>query len=267
MVKSYRKRSRPHDDRKRRIILAALVTIVFLSAGLVCVAMKCYRRLCRSDFFRISSIEVVGCRHVSREEVLKLANIEIHSNLFDLNAEAAGRALEAHPWVKRVTVRKDLPDKLFIRIEEKRPLAVLEDNGLYYLDIDAEIMGKARPTEEIDYPVVTGFERHECLSESERTKELRQVLRFLGTKNKTDDILPAINVSEIHMDKNSGPVLYTVDGRFPIKLGKGNIEKKFRCLEKVLNDLYRKQIYQLVGVIDCASYSGRVLVRKYPANG
>lgn len=262
MVRTYRKTAKPDGDRKRRILLVALFTIASLSVGLVYIATKCYQHVCRSDFFRINSIQVTGCRHISREDVLKLANIDIHSNLFDLDAETIGRALERHPWVKQAIVRKELPDRLFIRIVEKRPLAVLEDNGLYYVDIDAEIIGKARPTEEIDYPVVTGFGRHDSCIGSQRIIELRQVLHFLSAKNKADDILPAINISEIHVDKDSGLVLYTVDGRFPIKLGTGNIEEKFKGLEKVLNDLYRRQIYQSVGVIDCDSYSGRVLVRR-----
>ena len=51
--------------------------------------------------------------------------------------EAAKRRVEALPWVRRATVERRLPDVVYLRLDERRPLALWQQNGRFAL-IDRE---------------------------------------------------------------------------------------------------------------------------------
>ncbi|MDP2798941.1 MAG: cell division protein FtsQ/DivIB, partial [Deltaproteobacteria bacterium] len=183
-------------------------------------------------------------------------------NILAIDADKIGRTLETHPWVKQAIVRKELPDRLYIRIVEKQPVAILQDNGLYYVDKEGVIIARTNLAENMDYPIITGLKKGELLSDSEKVVHLRELLPLLYAQKNVEDVLPARNISEIHIDPGMGLVLYTVDGHFPIRLGMGDIVKKFRRLEMVLYDLYLKEAYNSVSYVDCEYYNGKIMIRK-----
>ncbi len=263
MVRTYKRPpKRPGAGRTRRLVLLGLVLVAGLSCCAVLCSRKCYRFLCRSGLFRVEDIQITGCQHVARDEVCRLAGIDMRSNILGLDAAAIGRALESHPWVREATVRKELPGTLHICVVERQPVAILEDNGLYYVDKDAVIIARTDLSQNVDYPMITGVEKDGFSSAPEKTAELRKLLAMLPSKKRVDDVLPARNISEIHVDPNAGLVLYTVDGHFPIRLGTAEVATKFKRLELVLYDLYRKQTYGSVDYVDCDWYRGKILVRK-----
>lgn len=262
-MQTYKKLPRRTGKRhKKRTILLGLALLTFLSAGIVSLTRNGYRWLYQSNFFRINSVHISGCQRVSKEEIRELANVDIHSNMLAIDVDNIGRTLELHPWVNQAIVRKELPDRLYIHIVEKEPVAVLQDRGLYYVDKEGIIIAKTSLAEDMDYPIITGLRKEELVSDPEKIAPLRELLPLLYTKNKVEDVLPARNISEIHLDPKKGLVLHTVDGLFPIRLGMGDIGKKFRCLEMVLYDLYRKKDYDLASYVDCDYYGGRIMVRK-----
>lgn len=263
MVRTYKKLPQATGkSHKKRMILLGLALLVFSLTGIIFLARTGCRWLYQSAFFRINSVHIVGCQYVSKEDIRELANVDIHSNLLAIDVKKIGQTLEAHPWVKQAVVRRELPDGLYIRIVEKQPVAMLQDNGLYYVDKEGTIITRTSLAADMDYPIITGVRKEELLSNSEKAGHLRKLLSLLHAKKNVEDVLPARNISEIHLDPEMGLVLYTVDGRFPIRLGTGDIEKKVRRLERVLYDLYRKEAYNSVSYVDCEYYNGRIMVRK-----
>lgn len=262
MVRSYKRLPRSRENRRKSMVLLGLGLTIILFSGTVFLSHVCYRWLCQSDFFQLSSVHITGCQRVSKEEVRELANIDIHSNILAINVGRVGQTLEMHPWVKQAIVRRELPDRLYIRIVEKKPVAILQDDRLYYVDQDATIIARTSLAEDVDYPVITGLKKEELVTGSEPVRSLQKLLPLLYTKKKVEDVLPARNVSEIHVDPERGLILHTVDGRFPIRLGTEDIEKKIKCLEMTLYDLYRKEAYNSISYVDCDYYKGKIMVRK-----
>ncbi len=263
MVRTYKRLPQGNDKRREKcMIFFGLSLLVLLSASVIFATKTCYRWLHQSGFFRVNSVHITGCQRVSKEEIRELANVDIHSNILAIDVDKVGQTLEMHPWVKHATVRRELPDRLFIHIIEKQPIAILQDGGLYHVDEDATIIARTGLAEDIDYPIITGLRKEDVLSASVQVLHLQKLLPLLYVKKKVEDVLPARNISEIHVDKEKGLILYTVDGRFPIRLGTGDIEKKFKCLETVLYDIYQKEAYSSVAYVDCDYYSGKIMVRK-----
>ncbi|MDP3029251.1 MAG: FtsQ-type POTRA domain-containing protein [Deltaproteobacteria bacterium] len=263
-MRSYKKIPQRADSRRKRrmILLFGLALLLSLSAGGIFLTRTCWHWMYQSSLFRINSVHITGCQRISKEEIRKLANVDIHSNILAIDVDKIGRALETHPWVKQAIVRKELPDRLYIRIVEKQPVAILQDNGLYYVDKEGVIIARTNLAENMDYPIITGLKKGELLSDSEKVVHLRELLPLLYAQKNVEDVLPARNISEIHIDPGMGLVLYTVDGHFPIRLGMGDIVKKFRRLEMVLYDLYLKEAYNSVSYVDCEYYNGKIMIRK-----
>lgn len=264
MVRSYKRMPQRADSRRKRriILLSGLALLLSLSAGGIFLTRTCCRWMYQSSLFRINSVHITGCQRISKEEIRNLANVDIHSNILAIDADKIGRTLETHPWVKQAIVRKELPDRLYIRIVEKQPVALLQDNGLYYVDKEGVIIARTNLAENMDYPIITGLKKGDLLSDPEKVGHLRELLPLLYAQKNVEDVLPARNISEIHIDPRMGLVLHTVDGRFPIRMGMGDMTKKFRRLEIVLYDLYLKEAYNSVSYVDCEYYNGKIMIRK-----
>ena len=92
-------------------------------------------------------------------ETLKRAGLDHRLNIFKFDPGVAQRALLQHPWVARAEVTKVLPDKVSIRLAERRPEGVLVLGQFYLVD------GEGRPFVKVDtdmvgqYPLVTGLEK------------------------------------------------------------------------------------------------------------
>lgn len=89
--------------------------------------------LTRSPFVNARTIRVHGASHLTRSDVLRMAQIAVGVNVFMLDAGAAERRLEADPWVAEATISKRLPSTLVVDIQERSPVAVIESTGLLRL--------------------------------------------------------------------------------------------------------------------------------------
>lgn len=74
--------------------------------------------------FPLRDIRVSGdVGHVTREQVEAVVSRELRGNFFTVDLEQARAAFEKLPWVRRVNVRRQWPDRLEFSVEEHRPIA------------------------------------------------------------------------------------------------------------------------------------------------
>ena len=120
-------RETPNRGRKRMAAIAAIVAALVASTGV---------GLTRSSLVHARTIRVHGASHLTRSDVLRLAQIAVGVNVFMLDASAAERRLEANTWVAEATISKHLPATLVVDIRERYPVAVIESIGLLRLVAD-----------------------------------------------------------------------------------------------------------------------------------
>ena len=117
-------RKRPR--RWGRPLVAALVVVAAL-AGAV--------RFLAGPLFSLQRFEIAGNERSRTEEILSALETWRGRNLVMLDLAPVAERLAKHPWVERVTLSKRFPDGLSIRIAERRPVALLRENGrLLWLD-------------------------------------------------------------------------------------------------------------------------------------
>ena len=235
-----------HRGRGRGLWRGALLVICLVAASILLVTGKgpggLASLLASLDYFRLTGIEIRGCRHSSAQELQAASGVTISTSLFAVDAEVVGAAVKsADDWVKSVRVVKSWPDELLIEVDEYEPYALITrtDNhqtGLYYLDRDGVPFLRTKAGMDLDYPVITGLEGVTAAQEHEG---LKQALTFLGLVAANNPNLPAQSVSEVHVDASGELIVYLVEHPFPIIFGGGEIRQKYLRLRKVLEVLYK----------------------------
>src|SRR6266853_1662063 len=78
----------------------------------------------RLPIFPLREIQVTGeVAHLTREQVENVVTREIRGNFFTADLAQARAAFEKLPWVRRVHVRRQWPDRLQFLVEEHKPFA------------------------------------------------------------------------------------------------------------------------------------------------
>ena len=74
--------------------------------------------------FPLREIRVIGdVGHVTNEQVAEVITRELRGNFFTVDLAQARAAFEKLPWVRKVNVRRQWPDRLEVVVEEHQPLA------------------------------------------------------------------------------------------------------------------------------------------------
>lgn len=192
-VKSLRRTSSKRNKTQRTpkmnrplLLLSGLVGIVIFSLGsffyvplVVDEISQSVQDLMARFGFKLEDVIVEGRMRTDKAQILNLLELEHGKPLFSLNLSEAKTKLESISWVKAARVERHLPSVLFIRISEKEPVALWQNQGKTYLmDWDGELMETKEPHKYKSLLVVTGEQapRHvgELLALLEKFSELKK---------------------------------------------------------------------------------------------
>ena len=91
--------------------------------------------------FTVQALDVEGRQMTTPEEILAAVNARRGSPIFGVNPAAAKLQLEALPWVRTAAVERQLPGRLFIRLTERKPLALWQRHGkMVLIDEDGVVV-------------------------------------------------------------------------------------------------------------------------------
>lgn len=261
-----RKRTRRHLRRRKGRnwhLWAAKMWPVALSlttiASLTFLGFNIHQYLLRTSGWKLAEVKIVGCLNSKEAELLELAGLDLGRDIWRLNLKELGQRFLQHPWVEKVQVRRDwCRQALIIEVQERIPRALILLDDLYLVDSQGKIFKKIRPGERIDLPVLTGLGVQEVKAQDEQAKRLlKQALDLIDLLAERS-LFNHHNVSEIHLHKQKGLIVYTLEKGLPIYVGWGDFTEKLNRLEKVLADVQKKA--EEVEYIDL-NYPRQVIVR------
>lgn len=117
--------------------IAFLLVIVFVATGVT---------LTRTSLFSARTITVRGVAHLTRSDILRIADIGSGTNVFTFDTAAAEHRLERDPWIADATITKDLPSTVSVDIHERVAVAVVASGGaLRLVADDGVLLGTALP--------------------------------------------------------------------------------------------------------------------------
>ena len=141
-----------------------------------------------------------GAAQVTRAEILSVFGQDVGRNIFFVPLAERRRELEAIPWVRQATLMRVLPDRLYVRIAERVPIAFARvGDAVELVDADGVLLPMTpsrMALHSYSFPVVTGLEVHPAMASAQERMALYQ--RFLTD---LDHVQPhaSAQVSEIDL--------------------------------------------------------------------
>lgn len=109
--------------------------------------------------FKLEDVVVEGRMRTNKEQILKTLALKRGMPLLSINLFEAKEKLENLSWVKATRVERRLPDTLFIRISEKEPVAIWQNqNKTYLVDYDGELVETKEASKYKELLLVTGHQ-------------------------------------------------------------------------------------------------------------
>jgi cell division protein FtsQ len=247
----------------RALRLAARVAgALLLAAALGGGAWAGYRAIMTSPHFAVGEVVLPQVHHVSREELQAVVAVEPGRNIFSVDLGRITRDLAAHPWLDRVAVRRELPNRIIIEVGEREPALLVELNGLYLADRDGHVFKRAEPEETAGLVVVTGISREAYLRDRPRAEAgVRGALQVLETYAAGPG-RPALG--EVHLDDDGGVVLFTTEQGVALRLGQGDLPAKLQRFDVVWQALGPRQLLARAVYLDNRTRPDRVTLKLEP---
>jgi len=244
---------------KRKIVVLVVILCV-VTVALVVGGVIVYKGLGQSDFFQITATRIEGCRRTTKNLILELSGVDVHSNLLALDLDRIEKNIESHEWVESIDIERVWPNLLNITVKEREPVAIVSlAKGLFYLDGKGVAFAQVLPPEDMDYPVISGLDQ-EHWPEKVKGSALDEALQFIRYAGNGSSILPRQNISELNLKNKDDIILFLVNRPFPIHLGQGEIRTKYYLLAKVLYRLYKKDEFSQIAYIHMNYTPNKVLV-------
>ncbi len=239
-----------------RVALRLLLLTFFLFVG-----HEIYGSLLEDPWLRVREVEVEGCHKITRETILSLVKLEEMPNLFTVRLGEMAKRLASYPWIEQVRLRKVFPDKILIQIEERRPVAIIQLEELYYLDGKGVIFSPVEGGDNLNYPILTGLTAQAL--EKDPGEARRLILKALEFLRIADEGKVSLleEISEIHMERTFGIECYTRAEGIEIRLGWEHFGEKLKRLSLIWSDLQKRGCS--AASIDCSGLKS-IIVKKIP---
>ena len=206
--------------------------LIFLVVTALIIAVVVY-----IPFFTLRDVKLVGATYITKEDILKIANIYYGEPLFELETDEVTKRLLSDLRIEEVTVKRELPFTLEVEIKERKPVATIVcDYGYLDLDRQGKVIDSYKTLKLMQIPMITGAPMRDLYIGDDVTDEMvKKILFFLQQLNEA-----SLNkLSEIAIIGPEYVVAYTNTAKaVQIRLGKlERLEEKAQLTEDFLQDL------------------------------
>lgn len=214
----------------KRII--KLMTLFLLIIGGVVFALV-------SPIFNIDEINVTNNEQISTETIISLSQLQIGQNLFKFNKNKVEKELKTNPYIESADIRRKIPNKVEIIIEERKKNYNVEFlNGYAYINNQGYILEISE--QKLDLPVIQGISTEaDQVTEGNRLNEqdLSKLETVIQIMNICKDYELDAKVSAIDITNKSDYILYMQDENKTIHLGdESNLSNKMLYVPAILEE-------------------------------
>lgn len=212
------------------------VTVSILIAGFL--GYKAYNYfIYKKKLFILKKISIAGkgISYKEKAKVLRRTGLYRGENLFNIDLKRVSRLIASYRWIKDVTVYKKYPDKVVVVLKKRNIFAIVNKGNLYYISKSGYIMGRANRAIGYNYPVITGLSKDGL---GNYFNKIKKALYFL---NITKSSVISNYVSEVHIERDNGIIVYTNNGTL-IKFGIGRYKNKLKTLKRLFYEINKMHI-------------------------
>ena len=226
---------RTESNRRRRAVTRFITTFLLVVAGLVVLLVAIYL-----IFFRISELKVVGSGRYTAEQIFEAAGVEKGDHLYSFSSKTAAVSLRKKlPYIKSLTVKRDIPGTITFTVEEHTPRFYSFVYGRTCILSDdltvVEIVPGTQRRDDLCYLALPAVKRAICGSKIELRDEIDQS----HVENTTESLLASDVVDRITAVNASDTYALTMecDRRYLLVFGNySECDVKLRLAAAVLKD-------------------------------
>lgn len=208
--------------------LGAALLVIGLGGVLHAGWPRLSRYAIRHPYFSVQDIVVDSDGRFSPEEVRTWSGLALGMSLWEIEPAAVEARLCAQPWIHSAQVRREFPQQVHVTVTARRPVAIVLQPSLLYLDDTGAPFAGHTHSEEKDLPYVTGFAGIPLDTLAARTA-LAGVSTLLSLARLWQEPL-----SEIHWDPQRGYTVFLERRRVAICFGRETTPEKFMQVGMVL---------------------------------
>ncbi len=236
------------------LFFAALLVLGSLGAGLI----FGYRFVTTTPALGLTEITISGNMRLAYGQVLEIAGLRLGQNSLGVNVSQVEAALSRNPWVEFVTVRRELPDKLFITMVERQPSFWLrQDGALYFADAKGAPITQLAPGDSASLPL---------LEISPELADQKRILEAMVARMNQQDLPFALGQMAWVKFTDSGQVELYLDAlRIRVRADISDWETQFSRIETVWRDLKLRGESGQVAAIEASG--GKIWVEKRQKRG
>jgi cell division protein FtsQ len=228
--------------RRRRVRTRArwrpLLLLIVVAAGTTAGLAATVRWALVSPRFAVETLDVRGTSRVPAERIVEAADVPAGTSLFALDPRAIAARVEALPGVRRAEVLREIPNRVTILVEERRPFTLVHAGRLHWVDEEGRALGAERQAVVPVVPLITGLSEDEVAAmRTAPGAKARAAIAMIQALLRTGGGLVG-EIAEVDVSRAEGPVLFTMDG-VEVRVGTEDWSDRLARLQGVLAELAR----------------------------
>src|SRR5438445_329070 len=149
-----------------------------------------------------AAVEVRGASRVPPERILEASGIVHGESLWRIDPHQVQLRLEELPEIRRADVVRELPNRVSIVVEERRPFTLVHAGRLHWLDEEGRVLGEEGRAVVPEVPVISGLSEDELVSmRTTPGPRARAAITLIRALLRTGSAL-ASEISEIDMSRS-----------------------------------------------------------------
>lgn len=220
----------PKEQKAKRLnwrVLSGVIGLALVTASAAMATLQVRRLVTTDAQFNLSrdgagSLQIEGQRYSSRAKILAAFAGDFGRSVFAIPLAERRRRLEEIDWVEDASVSRLWPNRLVVRIRERKPVAFVLDPGVLLIDAQGALLEQP-PQSQFAFPVLSGIGPRDTPAErSDRVRAFLRVQADLGYLAK--------DVSEIDAgDTGNIRVVAQVDNRaVELLLGDSDFGRRYQ---------------------------------------
>ena len=119
-----------------------------------------------SNGFKIKNILISGTHNLSQDYLINIINTQNHINILNVNLHTIYNKIIQNSWVEETYVERILPDTIKIKVLEKKPIAIWQNqNGNKLITVNGDVIYHANINKfKNSFPIIKGEKSKENIS-------------------------------------------------------------------------------------------------------
>jgi cell division protein FtsQ len=144
--------------------------------------------------FRNEGVVVIGASYTSPGTVQQVFLQDYGRSIYDINIAERRRRLLAIDWIEDASVARVWPNRIYVRVRERKPVAFVNVPHQAFLLVDAEgVLLSPPPRANFEFPVLSGVWIDQ--SEADRKVRVQAALRLLDELGADAKDISEVNAS------------------------------------------------------------------------